>query len=62
LGITSRVPHAVIKTKTASPEESDHDIFDSDTIDYLTKANELDFRLYEYAKQLYANQLDALPI
>jgi hypothetical protein len=60
LDVTLPISNIVFPTKAPSPKESDHEIFNPDTIKHLSEANELDFRLYEYAKLLFSDRVKAL--
>lgn len=60
LAITEVVPHTAFPTAAKSPVENDSDLFDAPTIDWLIEVNELDFKLYDYARSLYLQRLEVL--
>ena len=58
LGITTPVPHRVYPTRAPNPTEQDEALFDPGTMKRVIEANELDFRLYVFAINLYLKQVD----
>jgi hypothetical protein len=60
LGIAEPVPHITFPTKVPTPNEFDDQLFDTPTQDRIFEANELDLRLYEYAKSLYFDKVDSI--